>query len=340
MAEQQEEPSFGPVRGLLVGTLALCLTNALAIAVQRLPRAGVKLRVLRHLLDAGQHLALGLVLIALVALAHRLRTRGQLGRYGAAIATAVATALLAFPLLSDDLSNFAWRVAPAFPRAIGAATAVGIGLGFATLVAASDRVRSRAARAAIATAGLLALALNHVLLPGGYSGVHLFAALAGVTAIAAALCTAKLPRRWPGLPARWPAALQLAPWAATALLVAPTLLIWPGTPLVLELLRSEGSVVMPQLARLHAAQSGPRARSRSRVALGSSRARPCPTCLRPARLRRLIARWCCCCRSMVYAPICSCRSSTTRVPRSWRSCATAPCRSRTHAHRAPRRRTR
>lgn len=259
MAEQQEEPSFGPVRGLLVGTLALCLTNALAIAVQRLPRAGVKLRVLRHLLDAGQHLALGLVLIAVLALAQRLGTRRWLGRHGATIATAVAIALLAFPLLSDDVSNFAWRVAPAFPKAIGAAVAVGVGLGFAALAAAGDRVRSRIARAALAAAGLLVLALNHVLLPGGYTGVHLFAALAGVTAIAAALCTAKLPRRWTRLPARWPAALQLAPWAATALLVAPALLIWPGTPLVLELLRSEGSVVMPQLARLHAARAGPRA---------------------------------------------------------------------------------
>lgn len=255
VAELQERPPFGPVRGLLVGTLALCLINAAAIAVQRLPRAGVKLRVLRHLLDAGQHLALGLALIAAVTLAHRLRSTARIGPRGAPIAAAAITGLVAFGLLEDDVSNFAWRVAPTFPRAIEVAVAAAVGIGFGLIAIAGRWVRRRPVRIALGVAGALALASNHVLLPGGYSGVHLFAALAGVALIAAALCTLSLPRGWPSIPARWPRALRLAPWAATVALAAPTLLIWPGTPLVLELLRTEGSVVMPQLARLHQARS-------------------------------------------------------------------------------------
>lgn len=239
-----KRPALGPARAIVVATTALVLINAVAIGLQSPPAGGAAVRALRHLFDAGQHLALGLLLAAVVAALQRV----GLGRRGAVIAVGVAATSLAIPLLTSDVSNFAWRVAPSFPKVVHGAVGVGVGVSFSAAVWLGTVPQMPLLRAGLAIVGLVALAANHVLLPADYAGVHLVVTLMGIAVIAAALSRATLPRGWPVV-------VRVTPWALASSLAAFCVGVWPGTPVVMEILRSDGSVVMPLLARVHAART-------------------------------------------------------------------------------------
>lgn len=163
-------------------------------------------------LDAGQHLAVGLVLglaVASVAAAQRrLAPRApRASRWLGAAATALASLLVTFTLVRGDLEGLALKarflplgdnarialVTVAFALVVPAASLVASRLGFEAL-----RARPPALRIglpfATAAAGPALIAAHALLLDQNYPGLHLFGTLLGVAIMASALVGAPLPR--------------------------------------------------------------------------------------------------------------------------------------------------
>lgn len=232
---------LGGVRALLVAVALLVVVNAAVLAlVVDLPPQGWQLRGLHHLFDAGQHLAVGLVVAGAIAACRRLGlTRGRRGL----LVLAAVSLVVGAATLVEDLSGFAHGMLPGAP-AVALWLLVALVSGGVVASAVLGRWLARPAWRWIAVSGGTgALVLNHVVLESDYPGAHLYLAAAGVTVIAFALANATVPSWW----SRASAAL---PWAFATGLAAFTLLVPPGNTLLLNILRLDGSVVTPYFARL------------------------------------------------------------------------------------------
>ena len=249
----------GPYAGVLLGALAAISVNLAGISISKpLRPGGGGLRLLHHLYDSGQHLAVALTIAGLMLLATRLKVR----RVWALVVAGLALSVTLAGLLWQDLSFFAGRWSsgapePALKSLIAAVLA-------ASLVGAwhfGRHARQPLIRPALVLVGLAALSENHVVLPSDYPGVHATLTFAGATLIASAASRFPISppagRRPQTRPALW-SPPRLAGWSLLAAAVG--LAGWsvstrPSNNVLLELLGSEGSSFAPFLAELHASRS-------------------------------------------------------------------------------------
>ena len=237
--EPPQARTLGPVRAVIGAIVLMVVANAVTLAWTPSPSQGLRVRGLHHLFQVGRTLFLGLVIVALVALARRAGLRGRRGLAALGL-TALALGALTLP---DDLSNFTGNALPSAPWA---ATA-GLVLAAALMVAAAGWVGERLGRSharwlAVAV-GAAVLLLHPFALDKGYAGVHLFAALGALVLVAAALAGSPLPRVWPRV-------VGALPWALVAALATFTVIVPPSNSLQLQMLQHEGDVVTPYLTSL------------------------------------------------------------------------------------------
>ncbi|MFY0537690.1 hypothetical protein [Nannocystis pusilla] len=100
--------SLTPAAAIVLAWAGLALVNAGCIAARALPNAGLRVRALNHLFDAGQLLCLGLVCGLAVTLWLRLAPRRP---WLAPLALSLVAGILALAILAPDLDNFALRLA-------------------------------------------------------------------------------------------------------------------------------------------------------------------------------------------------------------------------------------
>jgi len=235
-AEPPPRAVLGPVRAVIVAALLLALANAVVLASLRVTAQGWRLRGLHHLFQAGRALAAGLVAALLVTLALRLGLRGRRGL----AAIGGVSLVIAAVTLPEELATFTANNLPAAANLALAGLVLAAALGVTFAAWLGHRLAGSHARWPAAALGVAALMLHPGALERGYSGIHLFVALAATTLIAASLSRAPLPRIWP-----WVAAA--VPWALAAGLAAFTVFSSPSSVLRLLMLEQEGDVVTPYL---------------------------------------------------------------------------------------------
>jgi hypothetical protein len=225
---------LSPAAASVLAWAGLAAVNAGWIAARSLPTAGLRVRVLNHLFDAGQLLFLGLASALVVALWQRFapRRRGL-----ATVALSLSAAALAGLVLAPDLDNFALRAVGgeraglvAFVLAVGLAQAVPLARLFGRALA---RPRRRWAALGLA---LIAAMTNPCILLADYPGVHLFLAWAAAVLAAAALVGAR------SLVALAPFARRVAVVVA-ALIAVATVTVDPPNAVRVELTRLDSAVL-------------------------------------------------------------------------------------------------
>ena len=251
-ADEAPKPVLGPVRAALIAFGALLVANAVALSVGDTNAQALRVRGLQHAYQAGRHLGLALVVVALLALAPHARLHGR----RAYLVLALLALLLAATTLQEDLDNFAGTLLPAAPGlALWALTVVAaLGIVLAALVGKLlGRPRRQPARSwqrwlpalrwLPVLTGLGVLLVHPFMLETGYPGVHLFAAAAALALITGALTSAPLPRQWPHI-------ARATPWALAGAIALFTFLVAPSNSLQLQMLQQEGDIVTPFLSRL------------------------------------------------------------------------------------------
>jgi arylsulfatase A-like enzyme len=238
---------LGGVRASLVAVWVLICVNAVVLALRvELPPQGWQLRGLHHLYDAGHHLAAGL--LAALAVASCRRFRLTTGRRGLLVLAAVSLVIGAATLV-DDLRGFAHDLLPGAPALTLWALVTFVSAGVVMSAIAGRWLARPRWRWLAVLGGTAALVLNHLVLEDDYPGAHLYLAIYGVTIIAFAIANAPLPS-W------WSRASASLPWVFGVGIAAFTLIVPTGNTLLLAMLRVEGSVVTPYLARLKQARPG------------------------------------------------------------------------------------
>lgn len=219
---------------------AIVVVNAVVLARMDAPTQGWRLRGLHHVYQAGRHVAVGLVVAGLVALFGRLGLLG--GRRGYLVLGAASIFVGAFVLV-EDLSGFAYSVLPSAPQVALWGMVAAVAGGVVGAAIAGRFVARPWWRFGAVAGGVLGLAINPGLLESGYPGAHFYLAAACLTLIASAVANAPVPPWWPKL--------QVAlPWGLAGLFALFTLVVPPSNTLLLQMLRQEGDVVSPYLARV------------------------------------------------------------------------------------------
>lgn len=258
-------PTLGAADGQLVAWAGLGIINAVTIALgARVPPGKMGLRVLHHVYDAGQMLALGLLSSAVVAAYCRLRpappasaSRRRAFLRGPVLdlaAVAVAAELVAHPLLVDDLTNLAARLSGEDEVASSTLllplliALVALGIPAAAAVGRLlDRPWLRWLGVAIAVAAGI---VNQRILIHDYPGAHFYLAWAAAVCGGAAMASLRLPRS-AALGSRAAKRAGLALRGAVATFAAYTVVVWPRATVLLSLYEVPGAVGVPFLARLH-----------------------------------------------------------------------------------------
>jgi hypothetical protein len=235
-----EAPPLGLLRATLIAFVAIIATNAITLVAAELPTQGWGLRGLHHLYQAGRHLAAGLVVAAIVWACGR--APALRGRRGYLVLGGASLVVGAFTLV-EDLSGFAYTALPPAPQVALWGLVVIVAGGVVGAAIAGNELAHRRLRWLAVTGGVAGLLVNPMLLESGYPGAHLYLAAACITLIATALSTAPEPSWWPRLRAA-------LPWAIAGLVALFSLQVPPSNTLLLQLLRQEGDVVSPYLARI------------------------------------------------------------------------------------------
>lgn len=243
----EEVGDFGLERAHFSAWVILACVSEVVLAVGVTPRrTPLDVRLLLHVYDFGQLLALGLVTRLALWAWRRWGKRGRLG-YGALFAAALVLALV---LMGDDLESFTQRHASlGGQRVVYVLTCLGVAAATTIAAVVSRRLARPWLRWALAVGALGVVALNHFALRGNYPASHLFATWLAALTLGNALSSARAPRP---LASRLRARAQLGLRAAQLLGVLGCIatLVWPPRASVRrELVRSSGSVVAPMLAR-------------------------------------------------------------------------------------------
>jgi hypothetical protein len=226
----------------LLSWLALAIINVATIWLAPSVSFGTKLAL--SAFDAGQLLVLGLGGCALECAF----PRGSGGKW--LILLGALAALVGWFWVAPDFLNFAERRGcPAVAPWLGVAAALSV-LAAAVVGWLLSRPVVRWVPIALAA---VAAAFNHHILLADYPGIHLLIAWNAATLATSALtgCGLSLAffrrvgSRLRGVPGRVAVVLLLA-------VSLPTWLVLPSTPVLVQAFRTEGSVLLPFLARLHA----------------------------------------------------------------------------------------
>jgi len=232
---------------ILLGWLALAAINQPFVAI----RCGLHTlanRVVLHLFDLGQFLALGLFSAALFWLADRFplgKLSAHRRRFKAALSF-VSTYALARLVLVPDFSGFASRMEEHGSQVPWVLLApIGVALAVTVVALLVRRFSNGLLRWVFLGAGGALAVANNLLLPGDYFGVHLFVALVGALLLGDAIVAlipvdpSRINRRL-----RLAMAVVLVPCALAAVFVLP------ANTVRLAFFRSPGSVMAPFQTRL------------------------------------------------------------------------------------------
>ncbi len=230
--------------GVLAGVDAVVIELTIPM-----PEGGLRTRLLHHLHDCGQLVALGIVACLAVKVWRLAGSRVPALRRSPLgyLAITVAATVVAEPVLAGDLVGAAGRP---FGQQ-HAKLLLSLMLGAAGLaVAMAARVGTAVARApqrwAAVFAGIAVGTANQFVLLHDYPGVHFYLAWGAATLMGAALTGARLPFAAPRRPG-----LILAALSAPAFLS----LVRVPNAIALELLRLPGAVAAPLAARMGAHQA-------------------------------------------------------------------------------------
>lgn len=201
LSETEPAPSLSTAQASVLGWAGSTLLTAAVFGIVRAgahTKLALKWRVLLHLYDVGQSLAIGLAIAGVAALLGLWPRRPRYVGWGLAF---VAAAALGIVLLREDLSGAASRLSGGSESPL---PLYAVCVAAAVLVPSAALVTRWLARGfwrwgPVAAAAGLAVA-NHFVLPGDYPAMHL---LCGATAAAVA-SSALVGLRWkpPALPAR------------------------------------------------------------------------------------------------------------------------------------------
>jgi len=224
---------LGPGATMLLAWAGLAVVDAGFIAARALPNAGLRVRALTHLFDAGQLLFLGLA-SALVA---RAWARFAPRRLSAPLASSLLALVLAFAVLAPDLDNFALRIAG---REHADVFCILLTFALAQAIPLAHSIGRRMARPrlrwfAVALA-LIAALLNTRVLPVDYPGVHAFISWTAATLAAAALVGLRAPLSLPPAPRR--VALAVA-----AIVAVAAVTLEPANAVRVELTRLDSAIL-------------------------------------------------------------------------------------------------
>jgi arylsulfatase A-like enzyme len=237
--------TLGPASAQLAAWGALAVVNAVAIGQLKMPVGGFRVRAMHHLYDAGQLIALGLVVAGAVAAWGRIGPRRPVWGYAACAAASIAAA---FVVLQEDLTGLAQQLArsgSSEPWHVGLTGLAGLSVPLAALVGrALARRWLRLVGCAFAAGAAIA---NHLLLRHDYAGIHAMIAIASASLGGSALGGATLPWRAPPSPRLRRVAVAAGAAACAAASIA--VLIRPSNAVGIELFLIDGAIVAPLLAR-------------------------------------------------------------------------------------------
>lgn len=237
----------------LVGTVAVALTNLVAVWVVLGRPKRLGLRIAAQLFDAVETLAVGVALAAIPALiawwtGRAARRDGQSVRtrrglvLGAYCVYGLAACVAMQWVFGDHLrrqADAAFEGRFATPLYLGMVLGSGFGLLAAQLVGAAARVLGARAAAFVALHGLTALVANHVALRDDYPNVHAAIAWVAMTAVGSAFAEPAL---------AWCAHRRLVPFAVAGCGVLGVV-VAPPNAVRLEMFRECGAVAPWVLSR-------------------------------------------------------------------------------------------
>ncbi len=257
-ARPSDDDARGAARGQIIGWAALAAFSAAVIELRLpMPLGGARVRALHHAYDAGQMLAAGLASAAAVEAWRRWAPR----RRGLGLAALAAASLgIGALAVSEDVEIAAAKLpGPTLPwqallvaviaLAVPAAAALGLFLARPGAAARGSPRALAARRALTAAIGLALAAVNHLVLPNDYPGVHLYLAWTAALSIGIAAWVDAPP------PAGRRRSAGLALRAAAAVAAAASLVVRPPSNVTVELARS-GAVLAPFVLRAHSATAG------------------------------------------------------------------------------------
>ncbi len=242
---------FEPAAALLGATL-LAVVNAVFITRLSKPAGGLGLRLEHHAYDAAMLLFAGLLIDAG---SEAWQLWGPRGRRWSLLVISALSILVGFFTLSDDLSGFAIDTAGDWSGALLAVLVVIGSLAVPVSVWLGSRLARPGWRWAGAGAGALLAIGNHLILPKGYPGIHLYFAVVGATLFGVSLSGASALRALDalGLRAR---RLLLGGRFVLAFLAAASVVVLPRQAALIELYRLDGQVVAPIVGEIHAELEG------------------------------------------------------------------------------------
>lgn len=232
---------LGPAGAWLFAWTWVALVNQVALARLARPRTRALERALHHAFDLGQLAALALLCAGVAGAWVRW---GSKRRGAATAALAMASIAVGLIVLPDDFARFAERKdLPWAPWPMAAAVALAVPAAFL----AGMLARRRWLRPFGPVVAVAAAVANHLVLEADYSGLHLALVWTAVAFAGSAMTGAVVPEV---LVRRPPRAAAVVAEAAVALLAAATLVVWPPSRVLVEIGKTDGTVLMPFLARL------------------------------------------------------------------------------------------
>jgi arylsulfatase A-like enzyme len=229
-----------------LGWLGVAFGNAVAIAALPWGRSGVATRLVHLSFDLGHTLALGLVVLLLVAGWDRF---GSSRRIVSVLALAAVSSAVFVVVLVPDLRGAVERWTDSTEvDALVVLAAILLALAVPAAVVAGRIVahRLRFGRALGSAVALGLIVANHFLLVSGYPGAHLWIATVAATLLGASLAGRELGPRW-AKRRTWSRPL-LAAGTAAAL---ASLLVPAPSRVELELLQRDTAFLAPVLDSLH-----------------------------------------------------------------------------------------
>jgi Sulfatase len=238
-----------PEAAVILAWLLVSIVNVVFISLEPLPIMGPTDRAWHLTFEIGQNLAVGIACAAGLVAWQRFGAR--YAKWGWAL-LALLSVVIGLLSLSEDLAGLTSKLLGG-PSRWGA-------LGISALAALVVPVGAVAGkllcwpwlRWLVVGGGAGLLVMNNVLLPGDYAGVHLVASLAAVAAITTALTSTSIPACLAGIRRTRPARILIA---AIALAALALVLAKPSHRVRVQMLRIDGAIIAPVIARGHTLMS-------------------------------------------------------------------------------------
>ena len=248
----ETRPRIGAPLGQVFAWASLAAINAgFLAATVPMPAGGAQVRVLHHLYDAGQLLALGFLLSGLFDAWGRWGPRRRWLGLPALFALAFGAG---FFVLANDLDGAAGALFGPLWLSLslliaGAAMTIPLAVALGSLL---SKKWFLIPIGVLLGAGVAVA--NQLLLQNDYPGIHFYLAWVGASLIGMSVS---------GLSVPWvlvrKSASRLVASAFRAVLIvaaATSVVVWPGSTVALEIFKVQGAVVIPLLARLRALEEG------------------------------------------------------------------------------------